>query len=92
MKAKAQLDASGAGANGGLKFKVLNGNPSGIVQSDRLEVEMTFAGPEWRAVIAPLLEKGGTAMLPLKVLVDDTVHSTELPLKITDNHVVAAGG
>ncbi len=92
MKAKTQLAANGAGANGGVIFKVLNGDPSGVVQSDRLEVEMSFSGPEWRTVIEPLLGKTGTAVLPLKVLVDDAIHSTEIPLKFNGNRVVLAGG
>ncbi len=88
LKAKTRLDKSGAGANGGVKFKVLNGDLSGIVQSDRLEVELTFSGPEWAAVIHQQLKVSESSSVPLEVSVDDAVHASSIPLKTSSNHIV----
>lgn len=74
-----RLDKAGSGSAGGVKFKVSNGNSSGIVQSDRLEVEITLAGPEWQALVQSGMKDG---FLDLDLSVDDTRHSTRLPLKI----------
>ena len=80
LKARTGLDKSGAGSDGGVKFKVLNGDPSGIVRNDCLEIEMNFNGPAWRAVLQAGLKNTGT--LPLDLTVDDTVHSCSIPLKV----------
>ncbi|MEO5712285.1 MAG: multicopper oxidase domain-containing protein [Luteolibacter sp.] len=78
--AKTRLDKSGAGSNSGVVFKVLNGDPSGVVRDDRLEVEMTLDGPEWQALLGSETKDG---VLPLGILVDDTVHATEIPLRVS---------
>ncbi len=90
LKAKTRLDKSGAGANGGVKFKILNGDPSGVVRSDRLEVELSFSGPEWAAVIDAQLKARESGTVHLDVLIDDTVHASTIPLKISGSHAVLA--
>ncbi len=91
LKSSTQLDAKGAGVNGGVKFKVLNGDPSGIVQSDRIEVELTLTGPEWLAILQPFLKNQQNPLIPLEFHIDDTVHNTEIPLKINGSRVVMSG-
>jgi len=81
LKARTGLDKSGAGSDGGVKFKVLNGDPSGIVQSNILEIELNFSGSAWRAILQAGLKDTGT--LPLDLSVDDTVHPCRIPLKVT---------
>ncbi|NQW99634.1 multicopper oxidase domain-containing protein [bacterium] len=83
LKAQTRLDKSGLGGDRGAKFKVLNGDPSGVVQSDRLEVEITLSGLEWAAVIQAQLKDPAGGSLSLGVWLDDTVHPTQIPLKIS---------
>lgn len=84
LKATSRLDKSGSGSSDGVKFKVLNGDPSGVVQSDRLEVEITLSGPEWQAVVTTAIQDH---CLGLELSVDDIVHSTQIGLKVEDGRI-----
>lgn len=85
LKARIRLDKSGAGADGGVKFKVLNGDPTGVVRSDLLKIELDFSGLAWRNVIQSQLKDSG--VLPLALSVDKAVHSCGIPLQITGTKV-----
>jgi hypothetical protein len=81
LKARTRLDKSGSGSDGGVKFKVLNGDASGIVRSDRLEIELDFSGTDWSAVLQSGVKDSG--VLPLALSVDETVHACGIPLELT---------
>ena len=88
--AATRLDKSGHGNANGVTFKVLNGDASGVVVSDRLEIEIQSNAPEWLAVVRENLATSKNTALHLELKVDDTAHSTEIPLKITGNQAVLA--
>lgn len=83
LKAESRLDKSGSGGDNGVKFKVLNGDAAGIVQTGDLEVEVSLSGAKWAGLVRPQLEKKDSGALLLNVLVDGAPHSTEIPLKVT---------
>ena len=88
LKAESGLDRTGAGAQGDVRFRILNADALGIVRSEFIEVEFTLGGHEWAEVINGQLGAGNATALSLSVTVDKTEHVSEIRLKITEQNAV----
>ncbi|MGC4017347.1 MAG: multicopper oxidase domain-containing protein [Luteolibacter sp.] len=81
QKASIRLDRSGNGTDHDAKFRVLNVDPSGIVQTEDLQIEVSLEGTDWQNEVRNQLDAEPAKPLQLELSVDDTLHRVELPLK-----------